>query len=178
MKYRGLFYNYTKMKYYLLTFNEDWADEHNVPALDCKTEEEYNNWLKTPSGKLNDDFQNQKLKYEENENLNNVFWETLKKENIENTMLIPKDRIDLINLEKRYRSNYKYIKYPSRVNSHINAWLGNSGDSFEEQFNNLYLMEEFAAKGIVEVTEVNENFYDIFHRANLSNLSLCNIFEL
>ena len=31
-------------EYYLLTFNEDWADEHNVPALACMTEEQYEKW--------------------------------------------------------------------------------------------------------------------------------------
>lgn len=31
-------------KYYLLTFEEDWADEHDVPALACFTEEEFNKW--------------------------------------------------------------------------------------------------------------------------------------
>lgn len=30
--------------YYLLTYNEDWADEHNVPALACMTEEEFESW--------------------------------------------------------------------------------------------------------------------------------------
>ena len=59
------------MKYYLLTFNEDWADEHNVPALACFTEEQYNKWLERPSGKLNknydqemEDFNLQKEKYD------------------------------------------------------------------------------------------------------------------
>lgn len=33
------------MKYYLLTFNQDWADEHDVPALACFTETQYNEWL-------------------------------------------------------------------------------------------------------------------------------------
>jgi len=33
-------------KYYLLTFNEDWADEHYVPALECFTEEDFNKWKK------------------------------------------------------------------------------------------------------------------------------------
>ena len=164
------------MKYYLLTFNEDWADEHNVPALDCKTEEEYNNWLKTPSGTLNNNFEDEKLKYDENEKLSKTFWETLKRENIENTMLIPKDRIDLINLNKNYRDNYRYVEYPNKVNSDIRAYLGNNGRGFEKQFNHLYLMEEFVVKNIVKVTEINEDFYNTFHKANLSNLSLCNIF--
>lgn len=33
--------------YYLLTFNEDWADEHNVPALACMDEQEYKRWRET-----------------------------------------------------------------------------------------------------------------------------------
>jgi len=40
------------MKYKLLTFNVNWADEHNVPALECMTEEEYNKWRDLP---INDD---------------------------------------------------------------------------------------------------------------------------
>lgn len=32
-------------KYYLLTFNRDYADEHNVPALACMREKEYKKWL-------------------------------------------------------------------------------------------------------------------------------------
>lgn len=34
-------------KYYLLTFSENWADEHDVPALACMNENEYEKWLKT-----------------------------------------------------------------------------------------------------------------------------------
>jgi len=30
--------------YFLLVFNEDWADEHDVPALAIMTEKEYNKW--------------------------------------------------------------------------------------------------------------------------------------
>jgi hypothetical protein len=33
-------------EFYLLTFNEDWADEHDVPALACMDQEEYDKWLK------------------------------------------------------------------------------------------------------------------------------------
>jgi hypothetical protein len=35
------------MKHYLLTFNQDWADEHNVPALAVMTEDEFKKWSKT-----------------------------------------------------------------------------------------------------------------------------------
>ena len=34
-------------KFYLLTFNEDWADEHDVPALAVMDEEELEEWKKT-----------------------------------------------------------------------------------------------------------------------------------
>lgn len=34
-------------KYYLLTFNEDWADEHNVPALTCFNREQFEEWKKS-----------------------------------------------------------------------------------------------------------------------------------
>lgn len=36
-----------KMKYYVLTFCEDWADEFNVPAIECFTEDEFNQWKET-----------------------------------------------------------------------------------------------------------------------------------
>lgn len=42
-------------KYYLLTHNADWADEHDVPSLECFNEKDYNKWLNTkiyPSASL------------------------------------------------------------------------------------------------------------------------------
>jgi hypothetical protein len=35
------------MKHYLLTSNEDWADEHNVPALAVMNEVEFDKWSQT-----------------------------------------------------------------------------------------------------------------------------------
>lgn len=87
------------MKYYLCIFNEDYADEHNVPATACFTEEQYN------------------------------------------------------------------------------AWLGNSGDCFGECYDNYLFMKDFVADDTVKVTEVDESFYNFFHAADMSGLSLCNIFE-
>jgi len=34
-----------KMKYYLLTSNENWADEFDIPALAVMNEREYTEWL-------------------------------------------------------------------------------------------------------------------------------------
>ena len=163
--------------YYLLTFCEDWADEHNVPALDCKTEEQYQAWLKRPSGKLNPKYEEQMARYQANEDLNTNFWKTLKEAGIENTMKIPKNNLQLVNLEKRYRSEHKYMRMPPKVLSCLSANLGNSGDGFGEGYSNHYLMEEFVADGSVAVTPVDEEFYNVFHKAKLDNLSLCNIFD-
>ncbi len=33
--------------YYLLVFNEDYGDEHDVPALACFNQKQYDKWLKT-----------------------------------------------------------------------------------------------------------------------------------
>lgn len=106
------------MKYYLLKFNEDYADEHDVPALACFTEDEFEEW------KL-------KSSYDDEDEC-----------------------------------------------STICAYLGNSGDGFGESFNELNFMSEFIEAGYVEVFEVDENFYNLFHKAKLSDVSLCNIFDL
>jgi hypothetical protein len=37
----------TGMSWFLLTLNEDWADEHNVPALAVMDEKRYEKWSKT-----------------------------------------------------------------------------------------------------------------------------------
>ncbi len=36
-----------KEQYYLLTHNADWADEHNVPSLQCFNQKDYDKWLET-----------------------------------------------------------------------------------------------------------------------------------
>lgn len=171
------------MKYYLLTFDDDYADEHNVPALACMTEEEYLKWRKTPSGKLNPKYEEQKVAYEANEKRSKDFWALLKKEGAvlngsPNTGAIPKDRPDLIAAEKDYRKNYSHLRHPKRVFSDMNAYLGNGGDSFDDGYTYYYLMEEFVDAGIVKVTEVDESFHATFHRANLASLSLCNVFTI
>lgn len=97
----------SKRKYYLMTFNEDWADEHDVPALECMDEELFEEWKKCKHS--------------------------------------------------------------------VRAYLGNNSDYFCEDIqgqNGAQLMES-----VVDVTEVNKSFYDTFHKAGLSGLSLSNIFE-
>ena len=96
------------MKNYLLTFNQDWADEHDVPALAVMSEMELEEWKK--------------------------------------------------------------------VKLSINAWLGNGGDDFCENWQGKTGKWMIAA-GIVEVYEVDATFVEVFNKANLASLSLCNIFD-
>ena len=97
------------MKHYLLTFNEDYADEHDVPALAVMTEDEYAKWSKT------------------------------------------------------------------RLN--IDAYLGNSGDGFIEDEQGM-TGAQLVKDGYVTKLAVDENFVKIFNKADLSSLSLSNIFDL
>ena len=97
------------MDHYLLTFIEDWADEHNVPALAVMNEDEFKKWSKT------------------------------------------------------------------RLS--IDAYLGNSGDGFMEDEQGK-TGAELIKQGYVSKMKVDENFVKVFNKANLSSLSLSNIFDL
>ncbi len=167
------------MKYYLLTFNEDWADEHDVPALTCFTEEQYQQWLEQelaePVDKTPEEYQ-QKLdawndnynKYQEYIQLSNE----LQKERGGWALLTADDN----KLIEEKRVSYPRDK-PKQYESLIFAWLGNSGDCFGESFSHCLTGQDFITNDIVKVFEVNESFYNIFNKANLNGLSLCNIFE-
>lgn len=174
------------MKYKLLTFNEDYADEHNIPALAVMTEEEYNIWLESESGSLHSGY-NEKIKlYNEQEKDSKKFWNMLKKKGYTingagNIGKIPNDDLETKQLEKEYREKHSYINEinkPSKVNSYIYASLGNGGEYFSEQFTDYYLMKEFVADGTINVFDVTKEFVDIFNKARLDDLSLCNIFEI
>lgn len=165
-------------KYYLLTFNEDFADKFDVPALECMTEEEYNNWLLTHSGELNPNY----IEEKENWDLQIKAYEHFKEE-MEIKGLYNKSLLDYTNIEKYWYDNNK-VDYPNiwrapkkMKKSYLRVFLGNSSDNFEDHYLDLCLMEEFVEQGLVEVKEVNKNFYDIFKEVKLNNLSLCNIFH-
>lgn len=164
------------MNYYLLTFNEDWADEHNVPALDCKTEEEYNKWLESPTGEVNDNYEEELKSYEQNLKASELF----KKQLIEKG-LWSKPKINYTKEEKEwYEENKVPLVYvhskPVKVHSNIYPFLGNGGDGFGANFSDCPYNKDLVEGNIVNVFLVNEDFYNIFHKAKLSNLSLSNIF--
>lgn len=167
------------MIYYLLTFNQDWADEHDVPALACMTEEEYNQWLETPSGDLNENYEEENKVFQEKVLKYNTFVSECK-----NRGLYTKPHNEYTEEDNKWyienKVDYIYSRHtPKKVlNSKICAYLGNGGDGFEEKFNHLYLMKEFVDTKIVKVLKVNKDFYDVFHDAGLTDLSLCGIFKL
>lgn len=164
-------------KYYLLTFNEDYADEHDVPGLACFTKEEYNEWSNTPSGKLNEDYDEQMKIYQSKIDDYNNFQKEISSKSFYNKLInqyTKEEREWYDNNKKDYVSSYR--DKPNRCESQLRAYLGNGGDCFEESYTHLYLMKEYVETGIVDVLEVDKSFYDYFHLANLANLSLTNVF--
>lgn len=169
-------------KFYLLSFDEDYGDEHDVPAIECFTEEQYKQWLETPSGKLNESYEKELTNYE------NYIQE--KKVLVEKCIEVlgdkwghipftswPKDLLEEhLGLEEKFGYTNRWPEPPKKCSSFLRAYLGNSGECFEESFEQYYLCKEFVGK-VVNVIEVNEDFYKTFHEVNLSRLSLCNIFN-
>ena len=172
------------MRYYLLTFNEDWADEHNVPALACFTEDEFEKWKKTPSGILNKNYEQELENYDAFQEAKEEQEERFRIEIGENWGRVQFDRWPIL-LRQEYDALHERFGYRNRwaaqqpyrlTESGIRANLGNSGDGFDQNFRHLYLMEEFIEADYVKVKEVDENFYNTFKEAGLADLSLTNIF--
>ena len=175
------------MKYYLLQYNEDFADEMNVPALACFTEEEYNKWLELPVGKPNLDYDKQLENYNKYKEAESEIINKLKSILSSNWQCIPFDKWpkDLYNeyeqLPKKFGYNYsRYnINYPVKSTySYIRDYLGNWGEGFEECFYYYSIMKDMVDDKSVKVSEVSKEFYDTFHQNGLSSLSLCNIFDI
>ena len=166
------------MTHKLLTFCEDYGDEYNVPALACMTNEDYVEWLNTPSGKLNIKYNEQLAQWENDKKARDEFTKELVKRNLYHKY--PKDftpeevewfNANNVNIVSRYNK-------PIKCESNLRAYLGNSSECFEEDYQHLYLMSEFVEAGIVKVFDVSEEFYNTFHKAKLDSLSLCNIFNI
>jgi hypothetical protein len=178
------------MKYYLLTFNDDYADEHNVPALECFNEKDYEKWLSEPAGKLNPKYDEIKKEVDETEARWKKFWKDLEGNGFTigghaNAGKIPKGHL----LEREFNIlnglPRSYSGEPQKIFSYMSASLGNGGEGFDEGYSWALNNKDFVEKrgegkykySTVTVMEVGKEFYDTFKKANLSGLSLCNIFE-
>lgn len=73
-------------------------------------------------------------------------------------------------------SEKQYNKWLENKEPEIYAYLGNSGDGFDEQFEGMST-KDLVKTGNVKVYNVDENFKKIFDKAELSSLSLCSIFD-
>ena len=165
-------------KYFLLVFNEDYGDEHDVPAIACMNIEEYNEWLETPSGELNENYESEKKLYDKRHSDYDTFLKELITKDFANKPFnqYTKDEKKWYDLNKvDYVSSRST---PVKCRSYMHASLGNSGDGFESDYSNLYLMKEFVECKMVKVHEVDKSFYDTFNKVGLSSISLCNIFNI
>ena len=152
------------MKYYLLQFNEDYADEHDVPALNCFTQGEYDKWLVKSFAEKNENYDPAATaRYEQNKR----DWEAFVKAAEGKSQEWQRDNAP------------KYVPFPYQQehNSTLYAKLGNSGDNFGEKFDHLLTGQDFVNAGKVIVTEVSENFFTTFSETKLYRLSLCDIFD-
>lgn len=158
-------------KYYLLVFNEDFADEHNVPALACMNEDDYQTWLQSSVSRPNAKYEEELAEYNSD------------REKYENYLKEGKKIYDELGI-KAYREylskNYvsSVLRKPKKGYSLIYAHLGNNGGEFGEMFDDYITGKDLVDDNTVKVTEVPEIFYTIFHENKLHDLSLTNVFNI
>lgn len=161
----------------LLTF-KDYGDEHDVSALACFTEEEFVKWCDSAIGKPNLNYEQELADYRSNQEK----WQVFVKE-MQERGLYAKDARNFTAEETRwYNANkVEYVSSrdcPEKGKSFLHAYLGNNSEGFSEGYNDYLTGQDLIDAGIVKVTPVTKAFYDTFHRADLSSLSLCNVFEI
>ena len=162
-------------KYYLLSFYRQFR-ENDVNALDCKTEEEYQQWLKTPSGVIREDYEQEQDKYDLNAYRFESFQNYLRINGYANAGAIPPEDVVGTELASNYRKHYKFLQKPIRVDSFVKGY-GEDTYDLNKVFGDRYLMQEFVDNGDVTVLEVNKDFYDTFHKSDLRIIVQCNIFQ-
>lgn len=168
------------MKYYLLTSNLDWADEHNVPALNVKTETELKEWEESLIGAPNENYEEELKAWNFQAALNTEMENKAKEVLGETFPNIPYKKWPY-ELRQEYLGKHKHQNHRDKPKKilyvDIYAALGNSGDGYEEQFKDSVYFKDLVEKGQVSVNEVSKEFFDTFNDYNLSYLSLSNIVE-
>lgn len=163
------------MSFYLLTFNENWADEHNVPALACFNEEQFQNWKQTEILELDQEYEIKLEIFNEKYNKYENWVKFLKSKDLwtKKRDEWPEEYRNLVS--PQYTGSWQK---PKKGISYIYHGLGNGGEGFKEKFGDYETPNELIDDGIVTVTEVSEDFYTTFNKQHLYDLSLCNIFKL
>lgn len=160
----------------LLKFNEDYADEHNVPALACFTEEQFEDWCNQSIGKINVNYEEELIAYNKIKQEYSDFAKAVNEKGLWN-----KPQNTYTAEEKEWlqlnRKSYPTQQPPKKGRSYLRAWLGNNGECFEEDYDEYNFGRDLITAEIVKVFDVSEEFYNTFHHANLSGISLCNVFD-
>lgn len=167
------------MKYYALTFNEDWADEHNIPALAVMNQDEYFTWLNASltEGKDSKEYLEAKaLKEELMDDAKRYMYMRIDK-------TIPEEELNEIRSKERSNREaannihlYNYEKaYPAVHGCFGNHEVTIGQDLLDEGHRECSSLVE---RELVNVTEITEDFYNTFNKLGLSNLSMCNLFDL
>lgn len=183
-----------KNKYYLLKFQEDWADEFDISAIACFTEEEFEEWKETL---LIDITEEEVPKYKEwRKRLKKADKELEKAEKEHHKVWA--SRMDALKDHKLVgkdaewlKSHAKYEKAQDIYSDTLDwmdadcilyTYLGNYGEGFFDIDRGIYHGELYAKElidsGLIYVEEVSEDFYRDFHKHALDSVSLCNIFIL
>lgn len=165
------------MKYYLLTYNRYFADEHRVPALACMNEDEYNTWLDTQISFEPDDYQSQVEEFQRNKARATEIRETLRDQGVWGfgyQPMTPEQK----SLMEEWKSVEPKSRYTPQRMSAITAFLGNSGDGFDDEFGIYKFAKELVDNKIVKVTQVSIDFFNTFYSNGLGSLSLTNIFDV
>ena len=155
------------MKYYLLTFKDYYADECNVFAQACFNETDCQNWYEFSISKINENYEKEVEEFKIQLAARRAYDEACLK------------------VTRGLSSNEPvYAKYvhsswgPKKGESCLQAYLGNFGECFGEDFNHLSFGKDLVDAGKVKVVEVTEEFYTIFNNNKLHELSMCNVFDI
>lgn len=160
----------------LLKFNEYYGDEHDVSALACFTDEEFDTWCHTSMGKLNPNYEFEIMKHNERVEKYDSFIKNLQEKGLHTkpfSSYTPEEKkwYDINKIE--YISRWDK---PKKASSYLHAYLGNNGEGFSESYDEFLTGQDFIDAGIVTVFDVSEEFYNTFHETNLADISMCNIF--
>lgn len=164
------------MKHYLAIFNQDYADEHTVPAIACFNQEEYDNWCATKITKLDPNYASKKVEFDTKmkafTDYNNEYNQKIKDNGGKSN-----DEIIVWSKENYVKSIYSFHA-PKQGKSLLRAWLGNSGECFEEGYEIYHTGKNMVDARVINVTEVSKDFYNTFKLVDLDQINLCNVFEI
>jgi hypothetical protein len=163
------------MQKYFLTFNQDYADEFNVPAFSVMNQEEYNKFLENEMGEINEDYDKKLKEYEKKRN---EYYKFIK-ESTQRATDFGRNSNEYIKWFKENRVDFNHnTDMPSKGISYLVAYLGNEGDGFEKNYVGLSTGKDFVDKGYVKVHEISDEIYNFLKSIDIGYFSLCNIFEV